>query len=531
MKKSLCTAIAKFPIAKSFLCAAFIFLLSSAFAQAPIIEWQKCIGGTDWDFGRSIQQTTDGGYIIAGSTRSNNGDVTGNHGFNGDYWVVKLDGSGNLQWQKCFGGSSGDYANSIQQTTDGGYIVAGACYSNDGDITGYHGNGDYWVVKLDDSGNIQWQESLGGTSGDDANSIQQTADGGYIVAGQSFSNDGDVTGNHGDWDYWIVKLNGSGNLQWQKSLGGSNDDYANSIQQTADGGYIVAGVVWSTDGDVTGNHGLQDYWVVKLDNNGNTEWQKTLGGSYLDVAQSIQQTTDGGYIVAGNSGSTDGDVTGNHDFQDYWVVKLDSSGNIQWQKSLGGFEYDWAHSIQQTADGGYIVAGHSWSINGDVTDNHNGGDYWVVKLDGSGNIEWQKAIGGIGEDYPQSIRQTADGGYIVAGYSDSNDGDVTGNHGFYDYWIVKLAGMETGTESIVFPGNIAVYPNPATQELTIDLTGSEFSSAGTVVTLFDIQGRNVLEKTINNLVIVINVMRLEKGLYFLRVENKEMNVVTRLVID
>jgi hypothetical protein len=279
-----------------------------------------------------------------------------------------------IDWQKSLGGSATDDATSIQQTTDGGYIVAGFSYSTDGDVTGHHGGSDYWIVKLDVTANLQWQKSFGGLSEDYPYSIQQTTDGGYIVAGYSSSTDGDVTGNHGGGDCWVVKLDATGNLQWQRLLGGSEYDFANSIQQTTDGGYIVAGGSASADGDVTGNHGGEDYWVVKLDATGNLLWQKSFGGSDDEEAWSIQQTTDGGYIVAGSSYSTDGDVTGNHGGEDYWIVKLYATGNLQWQKSLGGSGDEDAWSIQQTTDDGYIVAGESFSINGDVTGNHDGGN-------------------------------------------------------------------------------------------------------------------------------------------------------------
>jgi hypothetical protein len=225
-------------------------------------------------------------------------------------------------WQKILGGSSDDYAFSIQQTPDGGYIVAGYTESNDGDVKGNHENGDFWIVKLDKDGNIEWQKTLGGSNWDWAFSVQQTPDGGYIVAGFTWSNDGDVSGNHGSLDAWIVKLDKDGNIEWQKTLGGSGNDWATSVQQTTDGGYIVAGGTYSTDGVIRGNHGSLDAWVVKLDGNGNMQWQKALGGSGSDSAWSVQQTTDGGYIVAGFTKSNDGDVTGNHGSADFWVVKL-----------------------------------------------------------------------------------------------------------------------------------------------------------------------------------------------------------------
>ena len=410
-----------------------IFLYSSLIihSQTPTIQWQRSLGGTSDDVACSIKGTIDGGYIVAGGSHSNDGDVTGNHG-GYDYWVVKLNSLGSIQWQKSLGGSANEIASSIQQTTDGGYIVVGQSTSNDGDVTGHHGiiiNDDYWVVKLDNSGNIQWQKSLGGTQNDSGLSIQQTTDGGYIVTGYSGSNDGDVTGNHGTIDYWVVKLDNSGNIQWQKSLGGTGDENGYFIQQTLDGGYIVAGYSNSNDGDVTGNNGANDYWVVKLDSLGSIQWQKCFGTPNSDMAYSIQQTLDGGYIIVGSSGTPS---------WDYWIVKIDSLGFIQWQKSLGGTAGELGYSIQQTIDGGYIVTGQSSSNNGDVTGNHGAMDYWLVKVDALGVIQWQKSLGGTGSDFASSTQQITNCVYIVAGHSVSNNGDVTGNHGMTDCWIVKL---------------------------------------------------------------------------------------------
>ena len=401
------------------------------------IEWQKSFGGTGNDVAYSLEITSDGGYVIAGNSNSTDGDVSGNHG-GWDIWIIKLENDGNIGWEKCFGGSGDDYANSVQQTTDGGYIVAGYSNSNDGDVSGNHGSSDYWVVKLDSSGNLLWQKSLGGTLFDYANSVQQTFDGGYIVAGLTTSNDGDVSGNHGNYDFWVVKLDSSGSIQWQKCYGGSNYDNANSVQQTFDGGYVVTGISLSNDGDVTGNHGVTDYWTVKLDGNGNIQWQKCLGGSSGDYALSVQQTSDGGYVIAGYSSSNDGDVSGNQGQSDYWLVKLDGNGNVQWQRSIGGASQDIAYSVKQLYDDGYILAGRSASNDGDVSGNQGVYDYWIVRLDSFGFIQWQRSLGGTNNDFSFSAQNTADGGYVVAGHSNSNDGDVTGNHGDNDYWVVKL---------------------------------------------------------------------------------------------
>ncbi|MBW6482294.1 MAG: T9SS type A sorting domain-containing protein [Vicingaceae bacterium] len=487
-------------------------------AQAPTIEWQKSLGGSGWDRAYSIEQTTDGGYIVVGYSNSANGDVTGNQG-NEDYWVVKLSNTGAIVWQKSLGGSGNDQANFIQQTIDGGYIVAGYSNSTNGDVTGSRGGKDYWIVKLDSIGTIEWQKSLGGSGYEDAHSIQQTTDGGYIIAGGSNSTDGDVTGNHGSYDYWVVKLSNTGAITWQKSLGGSGLDFSNSIQQTTDNGYVVAGRSNSTDGDVTGNHGDSDYWVVKLDSMGTILWQKSLGGSGYEDAHSIQQTIEGGYIVAGQSNSIDGNVIGNHGYTDYWVVKLNSIGTIEWQKALGGSGSDWGFSIQQTTDGDYIVAGSSESTDGDVTGNHGYTDYWVVKLSSTGTIIWQKSLGGSGRDVGYSMYKTTDGGCIVAGFSWSTDGDVTGNHGgSNDYWVVKLSATVGVNEITVF-NEFSVYPNPTSSQIMLKVNTN---LVGAVYTIYDNMGKSVMSGKINNEHTVIELDNLSNGIYLFSIgENSQ----------
>ena len=256
----------------------FAWLLGfGAIAQtAPGIEWQHSYGSTHDDHAWSVQQSNDGGYIMAGDVRGNSGNVSGYHGGDFDAWVVKLDAQGNLDWQRSLGGSGSEGAQSIIQSSDGGYLITGGTNSTDGDIGVNHGGWDAWVVKLDSEGNITWARTYGGSNDDGARSICQTNDGGYVISGDSRSIDGEVTGNHGGPDCWVVKLNEVGELQWQKSLGGSGYDASYSIKQANDGGYILAGETSSNDGDVSGNHGGDgiDWWVVKLDGDGIMEWQK-----------------------------------------------------------------------------------------------------------------------------------------------------------------------------------------------------------------------------------------------------------------
>ncbi|MCX6199822.1 MAG: T9SS type A sorting domain-containing protein [Bacteroidetes bacterium] len=460
------------------LTTAFLFLatLHNLQAQPNSITWQKTLGGISDEVATSIIQTTDGGYAIAGYTSSNDGDVTGNHGGD-DYWVAKLSSTGSLIWQQTFGGTGQDQAYSIIQTTDGGYAVAGFTLSNDGDVTGNHGNADGWIVKLSISGIVQWQKTLGGTSSDYANSIIQTTDGGYAIACSAGSSNGDVTFAHGMMDCWVVKLDGTGSLQWQRAYGGTGNEVANSIVQTTDGGYAIAGYAGSYDGDVTGNHngGFFDSWVVKLDGtNGSLQWQKTYGGSRNDGATSIIQTTDGGYAIAGSTNSNDGDVTGNHGLSDFWEYKLSNTGILQWQNVMGGTGDDYANSIIQTTNGGYEIAGSTNSSDGDLTFVGNKGmsDYWVHFVDSNGNY-MNGTYGGTGNEVAYSMIQTTDGGYAIAGSTGSNDGDVTGNHGMSDFWVVKLEGLSSGIQDTkADEGQIALYPNPATNQLFIETNGT-----------------------------------------------------------
>ncbi len=472
------------------------------YAQSPNMALQKELGGSSDDQLYSIRQTSDGGFIAGGISSSiASGDKADTCWGAYNYWVVKMDNAGNIQWQKDIGGDNDDELRMIQQTTDGGYIIGG--YSNSdssGTKTSNPVSGafsydyDYWIVKLDNTGNIQWQKDIGGTGNDYLNAIEQTTDAGYILAGYSNSDSsGDKTmaSNGGD-DYWIIKLDSTGNIMWQKDFGGDNSDglslfnYSSiSIDQTTDGGYILGG---SSNSDSSGNKTTNpaggvssydfDYWILKLDNTGNIQWQKDIGGTQTDFLYSVKQTTDGGYIVGGSSNSgISGDKTlpcwGTYN---YWVLKLDNSGNIQWQQNLGGDGTDILSSFIQTQDGGYFVAGTSNSdSSGNKTTNPWGGaksmdyDYWALSLDASGNIIWQKDMGGANSDQALAAIETADTAFVLGGASssDASGNKATHNYGLEnDYWIVKLKActgitiVRTVTDSVC-PGVGYVLPGPS----------------------------------------------------------------------
>lgn len=508
-----------------------IFNFSIAQTTAPSIQWQKSLGGTNSDYGMTICQINNSGYYTAGATSSNNGDISGNHNTTGatnDFLVLKLDATGTIIWQKCFGGTNEDIATKIIGTNDGNLIIVGRSESTNGDVTVNNGSYDVWVVKIDTLGNILWQKSYGGMYDEYAYSIEQTSDNGYIIAGYCESNDGDVSNNYGMSDAWILKIDSIGTIQWEKSLGGSGYDGSSSVIQTIDGGYIVSAYSASTDGDVTGIHGASvDWWIVKLDSTGTLIWQKTYGGTGWDEAKSIKQQSDGSYIISGYNGSNDGDVTGHHGSianYDYWIVKIDSIGNLLWQKSLGGTSMDYAWDINITSTGEYIVFGSVNSNDGDVIGNHGYADCWVLKLDTSGNVLWKKTMGGTSNDNGMKCIQTIDGGIILIGNTDSNNGDVSGNHGGTDNWIVKL-NSTTGIEEILISNETYIYPNPSKSSFTIQVpTQTKFIEVSNSL-------GQLLEKRIINNERELNFEIKENGLYIIKVITDKETVIRKVVIN
>lgn len=490
----------------------------SCFSQAPVIEWQNSFGGSHQDIPFSIQQANDGGYISAGYTLSNDQDVTNFHGGSGDFWVVKTDANGNLQWQKTYGGSDYEYAFDIEKTTDNGYIIAGYTKSNNGDITLNKGVTDYWVVKINTTGIIQWQKTFGGSSIDYAFSVKQTTDGGYILLGETSSTNGDVVSNHGSVDIWVLKLSSTGAIQWKKTYGGTGGDYASAINHTSDGGYIIGGNTYSNDGDVTGYHSEGDYWIIKINSTGVIQWQKTLGGSEGDNLRDIRQTSDGGYIAVGRSFSSNGNIS-NHNGGRGWVVKLSSTGTLQWEKSLGENLYVGLESVKEIS-GGYVIAG---SINGQIYGYPTSPNYWIVKINNSGTLIWEKTMGGSEIDTASNIILSSDGGFVVTGNSNSLNGDITAGNSIYDFWIVKLS-SETLSILDDNKNKISVFPNPAKNILNINLNNN-LSLEKIIVT--DMVGKILIDQTSNSN--QINTEDLSVGTYLIQVFSGEYKYLSKFI--
>jgi hypothetical protein len=452
----------------SFLLVALLGTLQ-IYAQAPTKVWDKTIGGSgDDDNTYSIIKASDGGFVIAGSSDSNiSGDKSEVSKGNYDFWIVKLNSSGQKIWDKTIGGSDEDKANSIIATDDGGFIVAGYSLSGiSGDKTeASKGSADFWVVKLNSVGQKVWDKTIGGNGSDgETYSIISTADGGFVIAGYSNSGiSGDKTEiNKGYYDYWMVKINSSGQVVWDKTIGGDNYDLVHSMTSTNDGGFVVVGLSYSgISGDKTeASRGAYDYWVVKLNSLGQKVWDKTIGGSGADGATSVIATSDGGFVITGSSSSgTSGDKTeASKGTYDFWIVKLNSSGQKIWDKTIGGSSDDFAFSSLATSDGSVVIIGQSSSgIAGDKTEASKGLiDFWIVKLNSSGQKIWDKTIGGSNDDFGYSIINTNDGGFVLGGQSSSGvSGDKTEvNRGSADYWIVKLSGSDNCPSTLTPTGII-----------------------------------------------------------------------------
>jgi Secretion system C-terminal sorting domain len=492
----------------------FLCLCVHAIAQ-PVIEWQRCLGGTSGETLYSCHQTPDGGFITIGYTASQNGDVTGNHGAI-DYWVVKMAADGAIEWKKAYGGSNLDWPRSMCVTSDGGYMLAGYTSSTNGQVSGNHGDKDAWLVKLNANGSIQWQKCVGGSSWDEAWGVKQTQDGGYIMAGRTASADGDVAGtNGGTLDYWIVKLSTNGNVLWSRTFGGSNEDTAWKVTETADGGFVLVGEANSSDGDMTGQHGNGDCGVIKVDSNGNVLWKRMLGGSGWDWAADVAPAADGGCLVVGNVTSNNGDITGHKGNFDIWLVRLDINGAIVYQKTLGGSDEDRVNGITLTPNEDYLIAGSTYSSDGDVSVNDGVLDFWVLKIDALGNILWETTVGGSLGEHAYSVVPASDGGYFAAGVTWSPDsGDVSGQHeaGKPDGWVVKFSANSVPTRN-PSTAPLAISPNPAHSTISIQIPDNETVEQ---FTCFDALGRPVLVHHVVNTAHTIEIATLPPGMYWLQ---------------
>lgn len=531
-----------------------LLLFCSCFTQSQDILWEKSYGGLHADYLFDAQPTADYGFILAGSSLS---DKTGNKSEhnNGDldYWIWKMDEKGDLDWQKSLGGSGFDLLQSIKNTKDGGFILAGTSNSpktSEG-ATGNKkenckGITDFWVIKLNAKGDEQWQKTIGGNGQDELLCAFQTTDGGYMLGGSSSSTllpkqdltekgtidvKPDLTGKtekcRGNMDYWIVKLDNTGAVQWQRTYGGEYADVLRSMEQTKDGGYILGGYSNSPrSGDKTeANSGIGDYWILKIDNLGDVEWQKTYGGNGDNQLYVIHQTQDGGYITGGNSNSTTaltllGGTVSNG--TDYWVMKMNEKGDVVWSRTYNFGKIDILTSLIENDDHTFLIGGYAQSESEQGNglqllkgsgDKEGINDYIALKISDTGEELWKKMVGSKGEDILRKLIETRDGGYLLAGTSNSKSSkDKNSTIGGNDFWVVKLKDKQKPEEVKV---KIEAIPNPATTFTNI-IIGYDFEQG--TATVYDLLGRQLQSFEIYSRTVPVDLSKYAEGIYIVSIK-------------
>jgi len=418
------------------------------------IDLIKTIGGSQQDDFLSVVATGDGGAVAFGFTQSNDGDVVGKPTTDSDYWLVKFNDNLEIEWQNTFGGSNDDRGQAMVQTSDGGFIVNGFSRSQDGDVSENYGFQDYWVVKLDAGGQIQWEKSIGFSGNDRGYGITTTAEGGCFVTGFLDVTASGGQGNdnfegskskfdqsfpkHGVGEFWGIQLTSEGEMLWRQYFGGTNNDRSYAAIQTEDGGFLQLGHSESDDFDITDPLGSYDVWLVKTDANGNLDWQKNFGGSSIEIGYDITATDDGHYMLVGDTRSSDKDVSNPKGNADVWVIKFDLEGRKIWENTYGGPDFESGRSIIPLGNDQYFVTSSSQSLTDQLQNNNGLNDVWTFIIDGNGDLQWQKNIGGSNFDFGNDAAKNLKGEIYVVGSSESNDIDFMNNNGDKDAFIIKL---------------------------------------------------------------------------------------------
>ena len=489
-------------------------------AQEITITDQKTLGGNNTESLGDFMLLDDGTMLAFGRTLSStSGDLTTST--NGDYdgWLIKLNADLSLQWQLNFGGSLTDYAEVIVETSDGNFLLG---FSSSSSISGNktvntNGDLDYWIVKVDAAGTILWQATYGGADSEELLGIKELSDGSFILAGHSRSNiSGDKTENsYGSWDYWVVKISSTGTVVWETTIGGDSFDKLYDLEVLTNGQIVLCGHSYS---DISGNKttpsfGEEDVWLVWLDEDGDFIQEEVFGGTNSELFPSLINTPGGLYIscssISDQSGLKSENSVGG---TDYWICKISHSGNLIWDKTIGGSQNESSGKIVLTADYQIVVQGSSFSdVSGVKTENSNGfSDYWLVGLDTSGNFVWDKTIGGSGYDTGIGVIEKADNNYILFGYSDSN---ISGDkdevcRGAEDYWIVEVSSnVGIGEQN---SHQITLFPNPTSE-------GFRLNQAVNSLTIVTLDGRviSVIEKYNGEF---ISTENFPGGIYFVQFE-------------
>ena len=403
----------------------------------------ELLGGSAKDVARAVIPTNDGGFAVLATAESVDVDLQGKAWPGADYWLLKYDTAYNLEWDKTYGGTDDDQAHDLVQTADGGYALIGYSKSDDGDASNNEGFHDNWIVKVDAQGNFEWEQSFGFLGHDHSYSILQFDDG-YAIGGfldvTASEGEGatDRSNLHGVGEFWVHRLDLQGNIIWRKYFGGTHDEKIYGLAKADDGGIILAGYTESPDFDISENNGTYDFWAVKVDATGEMVWENAYGGQEFETANSITKGPNNTYLLAGSARSTDGDVSTNYGNSDMWVIAIDDNGNLLWENNYGGSQFDTIHEISPAIGGGYWIAGDSRSDDIDLDGNAGQNDAVLMKLSATGDIEFTKRLAGSNFDFGNDVKEIKENVVVFVGETDSNDLDFSGNNGDYDAFIAVL---------------------------------------------------------------------------------------------
>ncbi len=462
-----------------------------AYGQAPDTLWVRTYGDTGQDFAFSVEATSDGGYILAGSTSPPASSIQ-------DAWLIKTDADGDTLWTRTFGGGLPDGANAVDQTYDGGYVAAG-----------YFGNRNtdpnLYLIRMDSNGDSLWTRTFGGLLRRDiGHDVVQTSDSGYVVTGEIQVS--------GPWtELWLLKTDSSGIEQWSRALGEGGIEKGYSVRQTTDGGYVAVGETGSR-----GVTGAGDVWIVKTDADGDTLWTRNYGGPGYDVGKEVRQMPDGGYVVVGSYASP---ATGQ---SDVWLLRTDAAGDTLWTKRFDGGGEDAGESLDQTMDGGLVLSAFRGLVDEDL---------WVIRTDADGNALWTVGLGEGGNDQGNAVRQAPDGTYVIGGYTTSRG--AGGN----DFLLVKLdadqQGTATETNNLEVAASLRHYPNPTSSLSVVSFRTPRASPVN--LALYDMLGRRVRQLVESSWVagtrdVMLDVAGLPAGIYFYRLQAGDYVETRSLVV-
>ena len=404
----------------------------------------ETIGGSKNDAFNAITKTIDGGYIAAGYTQSNDGDIISKANISFDFLASKFSAENTLEWQKTFGGSEDDKALDIIQTLGGDFIILGSSESSDLDVSENAGSKDFWLVKLSNKGILLWEKSFGFSGIDYGTTLLETKEGGFLITGVLDVTASNGQGNakstatkHSGGDYWAIKTDHTGTLEWSRFFGGSFTEVPSGVLETDAHNFIIVGSSDSNDFNISNSKGSYDFWIIKISTEGTLLWEKSFGGSEIDEAKAITRTNDGNFIIVGDTRSADKNVSKNNGAADIWVLKVSSEGNILWEKTIGGANFDAARAIYKTQDNGFLIAGSSRSLDNDF-ENKGQNDALILKIDKNGNLLWQKIFGGSKIDFLYDVVELNNKSIIAVGESSSEDGDIPENKGFSDGLIIQI---------------------------------------------------------------------------------------------